>query len=359
MTSRQIPLSRRAVLGGGIASLVGGSNAPRAQNLVDAPAFQSINITARPIPHFARGDVGRRRFGSLEFRHGLVLTSADPAFGGWSGLVVEPDGRRMLAVSDEGTWLAAQITYAKGLPIKLAEAKIGPIRAVGGRVLGRKRDLDAEALALVDGNLTQGTALIGFERNHRIGRFPIVDGAVRPPTSYLKSPPEARRMRSNKGFEAITVLRGGPFAGGIVAFSERYPDNPALHTGWLWVNGEPKSLAYADVGQFEVTDAVSLADGTLLVLERQFRWTEGVRMRIRRFSAKEVRPGAVMESETLIEADMSHEIDNMEAMGVHRTADGETVLTLMSDDNFNSFLQRTILLQFTLLDDGRAARRAP
>ena len=45
---------------------------------------------------------------------------------------------------------------------------------------------------------------------------------------------------------------------------------------------------------------------------------------------------------------MSHEIDNMEALGVHTDAKGQTVLTLMSDDNFNGFLQRTLLLQFTL-----------
>jgi len=40
----------------------------------------------------------------------------------------------------------------------------------------------------------------------------------------------------------------------------------------------------------------------------------------------------------------------MEALGIHRTAQGETVLTLLSDDNFSS-LQRTLLLQFTLLEE--------
>jgi hypothetical protein len=37
----------------------------------------------------------------------------------------------------------------------------------------------------------------------------------------------------------------------------------------------------------------------------------------------------------------------MEGLSVHRDAHGETVLTLISDDNFSS-IQRTILLQFTL-----------
>jgi hypothetical protein len=37
----------------------------------------------------------------------------------------------------------------------------------------------------------------------------------------------------------------------------------------------------------------------------------------------------------------------MEGLSVHRTADGEIVLTLISDNNFSA-IQRTLLLQFTL-----------
>jgi hypothetical protein len=50
----------------------------------------------------------------------------------------------------------------------------------------------------------------------------------------------------------------------------------------------------------------------------------------------------------LVEADLGYNIDNMEALSVHRSAQGDTVLTLISDDNFSP-LQRTILLQFTLV----------
>ena len=39
----------------------------------------------------------------------------------------------------------------------------------------------------------------------------------------------------------------------------------------------------------------------------------------------------------------------MEGLSVHRSPDGETVLTLVSDDNFSP-LQRTLLLQFTLVE---------
>jgi hypothetical protein len=39
----------------------------------------------------------------------------------------------------------------------------------------------------------------------------------------------------------------------------------------------------------------------------------------------------------------------MEGIAAHRAASGETVLTLMSDDNFSP-LQRTLIMQFALPD---------
>ena len=318
---------------------------------------RAVEITARPIVTFERGGSERRRFGRLEFRGGLVLSSPAKAFGGFSGLAIEPDGRRFMSVSDEGAWLTAEIEYQGTAPSGIRNARMGPIRGVGGRPLDKKRDLDAEALVVVEGGLMRGTVLIGFERNHRIGRFPVTDGVLGPPAGYLKMPPEARRMRTNKGFEAVTVLLGGPSKGSVVAFSERFPDNPAQHAGWIWIKGEPQRLGFADIGEFEVTDAAGLPDGALLVLERRFRWTEGVKMRIRRFGADQVKPGAVMQGEVLIEADLSFEIDNMEGLAVHRSARGETILTLISDNNFNTFLQRTILLQFLLVEEAAATVR--
>ena len=319
---------------------------------------RAIEVTTRPITSFDRAGLsGNKRHGKLDFRGGLVLSSPVKAFGGFSGIAIDPDGRRILLVSDEGGWLSAEITSAGAAPTGLANPRMGPIRGIGGRPLDKKRDLDAEAVTLLEGTLARGTVLVGFERNHRIGRFPVIDGVLQNPVGYLKLPPEAKRMRTNKGFEAVAVMQGGPFKGSVIAFSERFPDNPAQHTGWLWVKGEPARLAFPDIGEFEVTDATSLGDGTLLILERRFRWTEGVKMRIRRFAPGEVKPGALMQGDTLIESDLSSEIDNMEGLAAHRTPGGQIVLTLVSDDNFNHFLQRTLLLQFTLADEGRAAAR--
>jgi hypothetical protein len=81
-------------------------------------------------------------------------------------------------------------------------------------------------------------------------------------------------------------------------------------------------------------------------------------MRIRLLAAADIKPGARLDGRTLIQADSGFEIDNMEGIAVHRGRGGETIITLMSDDNFNSLLQRNLLLQFTLLSNkaGNASR---
>ena len=53
-------------------------------------------------------------------------------------------------------------------------------------------------------------------------------------------------------------------------------------------------------------------------------------------SAGQHQEGAVIDGHSMIEADLAHQIDNMEGMAVHRTAGGEIILTLVSDDNFPS-----------------------
>ena len=62
-----------------------------------------------------------------------------------------------------------------------------------------------------------------------------------------------------------------------------------------------------------------------------------------------VLPGALLDGPSIFDADLGHEIDNMEGIDTHVTADGDTVITMISDDNF-SIIQRTLLLQFTLVD---------
>lgn len=348
LTRRKLLRGLAACAGTGMATLPR-SAAQDARSATDDPL--PIDIEARPIPHFLRPSPNLKRFGSLEFRGGLVLTSPSRDFGGWSGLVMDAGGRNLLSISDAGSWLTADIVYEGERPARMTNARLGPLLAANGRSLRGKREQDAESVALLGGSLARGMLLIGFERVHRIGRFEIRDREVRAPAGYLRLPPETRRMQSNQGIEALAVLQAGPLRGSVVAFAERFTRGSGYHTGWIWIRGEPHRIQLRDIDGFNITDAAGLPDGGLLILERYFRWTAGVKMRIRYLAPGEIVPGARLTGRTLVEADSSYEIDNMEGLAVHRGARGETVLSLISDNNFNSFLQRTILLQFTLVSE--------
>ncbi|MEA2821603.1 MAG: hypothetical protein QOJ86_3607, partial [Bradyrhizobium sp.] len=95
--------------------------------------------------------------------------------------------------------------------------------------------------------------------------------------------------------------------------------------------------------------AVLLRSGDLLILERKFSLLTGVGIRIRRIALKSLVRGATVDGPSIFEADLGNEVDNMEGIDAHVTQEGDTVLTMISDDNF-SMIQRTLLLQFTLME---------
>jgi len=330
-----------AALGARLA--LGGSEASSAR-----ARTEQIVIEAQPIAAFDKMDPAKTRFGKLTWRGGLVLTSPSVRFGGWSGLEIDAQGQSLLAVSDGGAWMRAELVYDKDRPVALASARLGPLRARSGRVLLKKRQVDAEGLTFVKGTPAKGAVLISFERNHRIGHFDVDAKGLKAPRSYLKLPKAARQLSGNRGIEAIAILRGGPYEGSLVAIAERLKDAAGDHTGWLWVKGKPHVIHLTDSDEYDITDATALPDGGLLVLERRFRWGEGVKTRLRLVRQRELHPGARIAGEVLLDANMNNEIDNMEGLAAHAGAGGQIIVTMISDDNFNRGLQRTVLLQFVL-----------
>jgi hypothetical protein len=316
--------------------------APLSKTLTD------IRILATPIAAFDKEDPAATRFGKLAWRGGLVLRSESPNFGGWSGLALGANGKQLVAVSDAGNWMTADLVYRSGNLKALKSAKLGPLKALSGKPLIRTRDRDAEALTLVKGNLAKGRLLISFEHNHRVGLFDIGKNGISAPKRYLSLSAVAKRLGGNSGLEGLAILQGGRFKGSLVAFSEELFDGTGALVGWIWVKGKPERFKLKNGGAFSVTDAAPLPDGGLLVLERRFRWSEGVKARLRLIRAHELRPGATITGELLLDAGLRHQIDNMEGVAVHKGVDGEIIVTMISDNNFNSVLQRTLLLQFAL-----------
>jgi hypothetical protein len=307
---------------------------------------QDIAVTAHPIT-FSTKQPDQRQFGKLTLLGEVVLTSGSDYFGGYSGLVLDAKGERFLTISDSGSWLTGRLDYSDGKVTAVRDARIGAIPQENGQPL-KRNDRDAEALvSLVPGAL-EGHYLIGFEQRHRIDEYAYENGQMQGPVAKRPLPEQLKGMEPNLGIEGVTILRGGPFAGGMVAFAEEKLTADGNHTGALVTGGKSQPLFMKRHEEFDITDVQSLVDGSLVVLERSFNeQTRRLGIRLRRIPAAEVKPGAVLAGETLLEAGPEFEIDNFEGLAVHKSAAGETILTLISDDNFSAF-QRTLLLQFKL-----------
>jgi len=303
----------------------------------------SIEISAKPITAFDHRDSSRRQFGLLEFRGGLVLTSPFREFGGISSIRVQPDGEQFIAASDKGWWLRGRITYSGMRPTGIVDAEMAAILGPDGRALTARRWYDTESIAQ-DG----GTLYVGIERVNRIVRFDYGKDGLTARGHPIDVPSGVRALPNNKGLEALAfVPRGLPLAGTLIAISERGLDKEGNILAFLIGGPRPGTFTVRRTADFDISDATLLPTGDLLLLERKFSWTSGLFVRIRRIPQAEIRAGVIVDGPILFEADLGFEIDNMEGLSVHRTASGETVLTLISDDNFSP-LQRTILLQFTL-----------
>ena len=332
---------------GALTALLAGASAlmippARAQSAAPDPPV-AIDVKARPLVGFESRDPTRHQFGALEFRGGLVLTSPFKHFGGISGLRVQPDGARFIALNDRGWWFRGRLVYDGTRPVAIADAEMAPMLGPDGRAMTARGWYDTEALAQDD-----GTLYVAVERVHQIVRFNYGRDGLRARATPVTTPATLRSLPNNRGIESLVyVPRGLPLAGTLIAISERGLDKAGNIRGFLIGGPAAGTFTVKRYADFDISDAALLPDGDLLLLERKFSWTGGLFIRLRHVALSAVRPDALVDGQVLLEVDLGYEIDNMEGLSVHRGASGETVLTLVSDDNF-SIIQRTLLLQFTL-----------
>jgi len=349
---------RRAALFLAPALLVGAALIVIAPALADKPvdtlgAPITTTVSAIPIA-FDRDRPERKEFGKLMFRGGLNLFAKSRHFGGYSGLVLDASGTTLLAVSDAGTWMRATLDY-DGRKLKaLRNVVIGPILGKDGRPLRSDTERDSEGMSLAAGDTRAGAAFVSFEREQRVLRYPFNERSFGPPDRAVPLPKEARHMGANRGIEAIALIRAGRLKGTLVAFCERLTDRNGNLQGWLLGGRTPGPITLRRIDGFDITDVAPLPDGGIVILERRFRYSEGIKMRIRRVAPSELKRGALIQGEVLLEAHDNLNIDNMEAIATHRSAAGETIITLMSDDNFSP-LQRSLIMQFVLPEEKRVA----
>jgi len=305
----------------------------------------SIEVNARPLPSFDTSDRSHVRFGSLEYRSGLILTSNFRGFGGLSGVRLDARGERFIAISDKGSWFTGRIVYKGREMTGLDDVEASPILGPDGKAITARGWFDTESLAL-DGSYVY----VGLERVNQVLRFDFARGFTRSLGEVVPLPPAARKLPYNKGLEALVMVpKGFALAGTLIAISERGLDAGGNIIGFLIGGKTPGQFGVRRTDDFDVSDAVLLPSGDLLLLERKFSWLGGVGIRIRRVPIASVGPGAVIDGPAIFNADLGNEIDNMEGIDAHVAPEGDTVLTLVSDDNF-SMIQRNLLLQFTLVE---------
>lgn len=316
---------------------------------------QKITLKARPVS-FKRGETERKIFGSLIFKNGFSLSSPSPYWGGLSGMAISNKGNKLALVSDAGFWAMLELDYASKYLKPPKEALVGPLLSSKGKPLKRGRDRDAEAITLLRSDKFFGKALISFEDNHRIGRFSIDKNGINSAPSYLKLPSITRRLRGNAGLEAMAILRGGKNKGALVAIAQSKKDKNRNFIGWIVKKGKIRKIRFTPppLDKYRITDAVSLANGDLLLLERRYKFLT-VNIRVRYVKQSELFSNRPIRGRVVLEANNhDHVVDNMEGISAHTNKKGETIITLLSDDNFNGF-QRTLLMQFALPKNWKVA----
>lgn len=299
-------------------------------------AAEPIELQATPVA-LNPDDPADREVGQLVYRGGLELVSSDPRFGGLSAVGVSANGKRMVALSDRGTSLAATLIYDDdGNLAGLADPDLVPLTDPRGEALMGQFMTDAEGMAPGVG----GEIIVSFEHDHRIWAYPPGETRAVP----VGPPDGVARLPQRAGIEALTLLDDGR----LLAIAEGAPE---VDTTIAWASSRSgwEVMTYRLEDGFLPTGAATLPEGgDVLLLERYFTPRGNNRMRIRRLAAGGFEPGAELTGAILATLAPPHIVDNFEGIETRRSEDGRTLIYVISDDNFQPERQRTLLLMFEL-----------
>jgi hypothetical protein len=312
------------------------------------PGGAPIATYSHPIPLYP-DDPDNVSAGDLTYLGGIVITSPDKRFGGYSGLLVDPSGKKFLAQSDRAYWFTGDIDYTDGHVSGVSDTVLAPmLNAQGKQLTGRPAD--SESIAETNGfpgEAGSGDILVGFETVDRVDRYPLGrDGFLARPHP-VRMPADIKHNVPNKGLEGIHVLPDGR----LLAITEQTLDANGNEKGWLVAlpgsHGPTGPLTLKRDAPYDCTDLALAPNGDIYTLERRFSPISGIGMQIRHIAKDTIKPGAVLDGPVIARLGPSSSIDNMEGLSIRQGPDGELLFYLISDDNQSS-LQHTVLLEFRL-----------
>jgi len=262
-------------------------------------------------------------------------SDTDPLFGGFSGIDLAANGVDFWTISDDGIIIQAQLLRNgdESRITGITDYKLMPLQLViGGPV--RRINNDAEGLAVSE----SGEIFVSFEGFHRVRGYSDVTALA----TQLPEHPDFGQMQNNSSLEALAIDADGT----LYTIPERSghlarPFPVYRLKGRVW--DQPFSIPRR--GSFLPVGADIGPDGKFYLLERHLNGIFGFQTRIRRFSLTD--DGLQDEEELLTTATGTH--DNLEGIAIWRDDEGDTRITMISDDNFRAF-QRTEIVEYRLTE---------
>lgn len=257
----------------------------------------------------------------------FTWTNSDPAFGGFSGIELGPDGQSFTSISDRGHIVSGKLVRRNGRIERIESGKLKALRDTDGKPQSRKYHKDSEGLALrADGRL-----FVSYEGFHRVWAYLNMERAA-----WLPRHPDFKRMQNNSSLEALAI----DHRGWLYTLPERSGQLTRPFPVYRYRNGKwDQRLSIPREGGFLAVGADFGPDGRFYLLEREFTGL-GFRTRVRRFKLGN---RGFDGGETLFETRVGKH-DNLEGIAVTSAPSGIR-LTMISDDNFR-FFQRTEIVEY-------------
>jgi len=303
-------------------------------------SWRDIEVTSKPHTLTRIPIKTPAIFDKLIYRGGLVLTSDDKNFGGFSGLHLSHDGTKLLAITDRAQWLRGELIYNQnGDLIDLDKTAMSPITRQDGRALKSPFN-DSEGLSVENDEI-----LVSFERQARIDAYRFNDEGIivfdRPVADFSS----IKALRSNRSMEGITHLENSNAL--MATIETRSAHNTPTQNAMQIEGGLWHYLNIVPTPPFQITE-IDEHKGTLYLLERYFSRKEGLQIRLSTFSTSEINNEQSIQTRELAVFSLLQDIDNFEGLSLFTNKEGRKFLSIISDNNFNTKRQKTLLLLFEI-----------